>query len=295
MLVQAEPELADHETSVSGWLDHSRNLASRYQWTQRNPPPLFDERRDEALLLSLLVTPRPDHQIEEAIAAVHRAREFTLADDARWFPEREMLAIQEAALLERSAGAERALESLNIEGPLPSQILWLKRSELLDRLKRPGEAAEARAAAQTLPVSRSAAAFQAGMDHIRDNDFQTASADFDVVLALDPAHFTARLFQALCFLKLNRPAEAHVALTACIAQRPGFPWNHFYLAQAQIALGQQEQAADSLKHAADVRPKSLAAELALTQLSMLQETDMRRSFGDSKSPVNDVERNSLTH
>ena len=38
-LVQSEPALADHETSVSGWLDHVRNAINKYHWTQRVPPP----------------------------------------------------------------------------------------------------------------------------------------------------------------------------------------------------------------------------------------------------------------
>jgi serine/threonine protein kinase/Tfp pilus assembly protein PilF len=273
MKVQAESELSDHETSVYGWLDHARNIGSRYEWTQRVPPPPFDERRDEALLESLLVTSGDSIKaIDVAIHTIHAALEFTVAAEPRWQPEREQLVLQAAALTERSAGPESALEMLEAAGPFTSRLYHQRRADLLERLSRKAEAAEARAAAEAMPLNRIKTVFQAAMDHFRDNDFQTATTEFDTVLSLDPAHFAARLFQAICFLKLNRPAEAHVALTACVAQRPNFQWNYYFRAQAEIARGQFEQAVDDLKHATHGRRQSNVTEPALHLLQTLRKS-----------------------
>ena len=55
--VQGEPTLRDYETGIAGWLDHSRRAANQQRWSQRIPPREFDELRDEAILLSLLLDP----------------------------------------------------------------------------------------------------------------------------------------------------------------------------------------------------------------------------------------------
>lgn len=54
-----------------------------------------------------------------------------------------------------------------------------------------------------MPLNQIATVFQAAMDHVRDNDFKSATTEFDTVLSLDPAHFAARLFQANPFLNLG--------------------------------------------------------------------------------------------
>jgi Tfp pilus assembly protein PilF len=62
--------------------------------------------------------------------------------------------------------------------------------------------------------------FFTGMDCVRRRDFASAAREFEAVLDSDPEHFAARLFLAVCALYQNRPGEAKVGLTACIAQRP---------------------------------------------------------------------------
>jgi hypothetical protein len=57
--VQAEPALQNYQTSVAGWLDHSRRAADKQRWKQRSPPREYDELRDEALVLSLLLRSSP--------------------------------------------------------------------------------------------------------------------------------------------------------------------------------------------------------------------------------------------
>ncbi|MEZ6122235.1 MAG: protein kinase [Planctomycetaceae bacterium] len=268
MKVQAEPELADHETSVYGWLDHARTIADRQQW-QRTPPLLFDDRRDEALLLSLLLVPLPGNRMEAALDSLESARTFTVAGEARWDRERECLALQQSELLQISAGAESALMSLEENGPFSSRRFHLRRAELLEELNRDSEAAVARAAAERLPADELSATFDQGMNCVRRENFSEASVCFGTVLETTPEHFAARMFQAVCFLKLDRPAEAHVALTACIAQRPNFLWGHFFRAQAHTALMHRERACEDLRRAAFGRVGNIVTNLASEELQRM--------------------------
>jgi tetratricopeptide (TPR) repeat protein len=54
--------------------------------------------------------------------------------------------------------------------------------------------------------------------------FEEASKEFDIVLQMKPADFWAEYLNALCLLRLHRPAEAKTQLSACLAQRADFVW-----------------------------------------------------------------------
>jgi Tfp pilus assembly protein PilF len=63
-----------------------------------------------------------------------------------------------------------------------------------------------------------------GEDEDRDHSLAEASLHFETALRLQPDHFWAQYFLALCRLKQQRPAEATASLTACLAARPDFLW-----------------------------------------------------------------------
>ncbi|HEY2908843.1 MAG TPA: serine/threonine-protein kinase, partial [Gemmataceae bacterium] len=100
-VVQGEDALAAYRTGVAGWLDHSLRAANRQAWKQRTPPREYDERRDNAIAMSLLLDGSDAAAIAGAREAIAAALAFTLADDAAWQCERELLAILDAAMLER--------------------------------------------------------------------------------------------------------------------------------------------------------------------------------------------------
>src|SRR5262249_49620141 len=100
--------------------------------------------------------------------------------------------------------------------------------------------------------------FLDGVDRFHLQDFGGAVRDFDNVLGLEPEYFTARLFQAVCFLRLQRPAEAKVALTACVAQRPPGGWSYLFRGQAHIGLGEHALAARDFCRAMEIHPTGLA-------------------------------------
>jgi tetratricopeptide (TPR) repeat protein len=281
--VQGEPALADHETSVAGWLDHSRNAINRYHWKQRVPPRDFDSRRDEALLLSLLQGLHLPDPVQAAREAIEAALELAPAHTFAWQLEREQLVLLDAELLARTSGSEAALALLEGTTEFNSHLFHSRRAELLRSVGREGEADRARIEAERHPANPVVMSFHKGMALARDRQFPAALAEFDSVLEREPEHFAARLLQSVCFLKLNRPAEALVALTACIAQAPRFPACHLLRARAHAALGHAERAQQDLETALAARPSDATRlegliELGFTHWQQHEEGAALRQF-----------------
>lgn len=264
-LVQAEPRLADHITSVTGWLDHTRNALNRYHWKQRIPPRDFDHRRDEALLLSLLAFSDIEHPITSARQAIQDALDLTLRNDIAWKQEREQLVLVDAELVARETGADAALAILSMTDEFDSFAYHCARSHLLEVLGKADESHAARAIAEQHPVKPALTQFAAIMTLIRDGHFAEALPVLDAILERDPEHFGARLMQAVCFLKLNRAPEAIVGLTACIAQRPNFQWNYVLRGWARQATGQPELARSDFQSALAGHPSQIVKSTVLKQ------------------------------
>lgn len=70
----------------------------------------------------------------------------------------------------------------------------------------------------------------------RRGEFEAAIKQFDQVLQRKPAHFWAQYLNALCLLRLHRPAEARAQLSACLAQRTDFVWLYLLRGFAQGEL-----------------------------------------------------------
>jgi tetratricopeptide (TPR) repeat protein len=250
VLVQGEPALRDYQTGVAGWLDHSRRAINRQHWKQRVPPREYDEKRDEALLRSLLLDSDPP-AAREAVAA---ALELTLPHDPAWRQERELLAAVDAELVRTEGGAARALARLDETAEGPSRLFHARRAGYLEELGRGEEAAAERRRAEKLPPGDTAARLLAGADRLRRRDFAAAAREFEAVLDAEPEHFTARLFLALCALHRDRPGEAKVGLTACIAQRPRFGWCYLYRGRCAERLGDAAAARRDFDRAAELQP-----------------------------------------
>jgi len=267
-IVRGEPRLSDHETGVAGWLDHSRNALNRYHWKQRVPPRDFDFRRDEALLLSVLQLPNLSNPVGSARQAIHSALELAPSGDFARQLEREQLVLTDAELIARESGATDAIAFLNATEEFDSRLFHRKRAELLRRLHRDAEADRARDVAEQRPQRSVASRFHAGMDFLREGLFPQSLAEFEAVLSQEPDHFAARVFQSLCFLRLSRPREAVVALTACIAQRPHFHWNSVLRGQARLACEQLDEAIVDFQIALEGRPSESVRRVALAELGL---------------------------
>jgi tetratricopeptide (TPR) repeat protein len=253
-LVQSEPALADHVPGVAGWLDHSGRAASQQHWQRRLPPREFDERRDEALIESLLLEPRSENAVQLAREAIAAALELTIANDVAWRTDRELLVLTEAELLAHSRGSAEALAHLDEYSEFASRRWNLRRAAYLTKLNRGKEAEEATSQAEEFPPDELGMRLLEGFRLIRSQNFDAALAEFEAVLAAEPAHFEARLCQAVCFLHLQRSQEAKIGLTACIAQRPDFPWSYYHRAQAWKASEDFSAAASDLQRALASKP-----------------------------------------
>ena len=251
--VQGEPALRDYQTGVAGWLDHSRRAANRQRWKQRVPPREYDDLRDEALLRSLLLDPRRPESVAAAREAVAAALALTLPDDPGWRHERGQLTVVDADLVAHEAGAAPALARLDDLACYSSRPFHGRRADYLDRLGRGAEATDERRRADGLPPDALAVRFLAGTDRVRRRDFAGAALDFEAVLDAEPEHFTARLFQAVCALQLNRPAEARVGLTACVAQRPRFGWSYQFRGRCAEQSGDPASARRDFERAAELQ------------------------------------------
>jgi serine/threonine protein kinase len=252
--VQGEPALRDYQLAVSGWLDHSRRAVSGQRWKHRVPPREYDDRRDEALLRGLLLEPQGEHPVRAARNAVAGALEFTLPRDPAWQAEREQLTLLDSALIHTETGAEQALARLSAAEDFSSHSFHSRKALYLEQLGRKDEAAAERSLAQRYPPNETVTRFTSGMDHARHKDFATATRDFEAVLDAEPEHFMARLFLAVCFLQQERPAEAKVALTACIAQRPRFAWSYLLRGRCMQKLGDPVAAKRDFQRAAELQP-----------------------------------------
>lgn len=282
MKVQAEPRLFDHLAGVAGWLDHSRRAVIQDQWKQRIPPRDYDERRDHALLLGLLLNATPQSTLPEARDAIHDALRLTIAGDPGWQREREQLTLVEADLIAAESPAS-ALAFLEAASEFSSRLYLEHKAARLDALGRTAEAAEARLQAGQLPPEPAASLFLSGMHRLRQQEFDLARQDFEDVLETSPEHFTARLFQALCFLNQRRPQEAKVALTACIAQRPCFQWSVYFRSQASRALGDVRGAIFDLQRVLDMAPPQPLHDAVLAQLKTAQ-MDQAGASPDRNAP-----------
>jgi serine/threonine protein kinase/Flp pilus assembly protein TadD len=88
----------------------------------------------------------------------------------------------------------------------------------------------------------------------RQGAIEQAIRSFKQALRLDPDHFWAQYFLAVCHLKNDPPrsAEANAHLTACLSRRPEFPWISLLRGYAQGALGEFTAAEDDFLRALEL-------------------------------------------
>ncbi len=250
--VLAEPALYDQGLGIRGWLDHALRDGEQHRWRKRPSPVLFDEKRDRAYLIGLLIDLSRQDGTDIARGAIQDALALTLADDTAWLREREQLILMDADMLLRQGDPANALITLDGIKNVSYRVWYERRSRCLVSLGRNEEASRERVRAEQSSSPDSFEFFLNGVDRFHRHDFSTAVRDFDRVLAGDPDHFAGRFFQAATFLELKRPGEAKVGLTACIGQRPQFAWNYLYRGQACLQLGEYANAGQDFQSAIEM-------------------------------------------
>src|SRR6516162_9992821 len=131
--------------------------------------------------------------------------------------------------------AVRLLQQALLFGP-PSRAYHLRHERYLGLLGDEAGARQGQEAAAVVPVQDALDHFLVGDEYYRRSRFDEAIKEFNEVLHMKPAHFWAQYLDALCLLRLHRPAEASSQLTACLAQRSDFVWIYLLRGFAQGEL-----------------------------------------------------------
>lgn len=258
---ESEADLADVRTLAEGALKEADNHLEAQELRRR-----FDRARDEALFHGTMFTGLDQFaNIEATRTLARRALKVFGVENGTGpvFPvgleEREKAEIKAGCyeLLLMLAEAEvqalpgepkklperidRALHFLDRAarlGAAPTRALSIRRARYLEMRGDSSAAAAERRRAGLLQPATALDYFLIGDEYYKDNRPKEALAEFEHALRRRPDHFWAQYFTAICYLKLNRFAEAKVSLTACVGQRPDFVWN--YLLRG-FALGQMKE------------------------------------------------------
>jgi serine/threonine protein kinase/tetratricopeptide (TPR) repeat protein len=235
----------------------------RQEWARQGALDRYEkflQHRDEALfqgtLLTAIAMASPDQASTDLHATQETARQalslagFSVAGEAGLPRDAHLTAVEQANLT-NSCYELLLILAQAVGQPLPDMSVEEKREQaaqglrILDRanqlgsptrafclcqarqLARQGDQSGSDAARQQAeaiqPVSASDF-YLTGVDRYQDGDTPGAIQSFHDALGLQPSHFEAQCFLAICSLNAGRPGEARIGLTACIGQRPRFAW-----------------------------------------------------------------------
>src|SRR5205823_2022516 len=113
---------------------------------------------------------------------------------------REQQSIPDRGGSERYREALRLLDGAHKLG-FETRAYHLRRAHFLEQLGEHGEAARDRERARSLPPEVALDHFLVGEEQYRRGDWEQAKNSFNRALALQPGHFWAQFFLAVCHLK----------------------------------------------------------------------------------------------
>jgi serine/threonine protein kinase/Tfp pilus assembly protein PilF len=132
--------------------------------------------------------------------------------------------------------------------------LHSRRADLLERLGELDQSKmERNLAAAHLPEG-ALDCFLAGEEQYRRGNYKYASTFFNRVLNLQPDHFWARFFLAVCHLKMQQWEAARTGLGACLSQQSDFVWAYLFRSLAQEKLQAISEAESDLQTALALNP-----------------------------------------
>jgi tetratricopeptide (TPR) repeat protein len=122
----------------------------------------------------------------------------------------------------------------------PFRAYHLRRARYLSRTGAESEAAQERQQGNRQPVAGAPDYYLLGEESYKKGELRDALSQFENALLARPDHQWARYFFAVCYLRLNRPAEAKATLTAFLSQRQDFVWIYLLRGYASTQLGPAE-------------------------------------------------------
>jgi eukaryotic-like serine/threonine-protein kinase len=254
-------------------------LEHRQEWARQDALDRYQrflKRRDEALFQGTLLTAVGMDSREQASVDLRGTKEtarealklasVSLEDEAEWVPAANLTALEQSNLaascyellliLARATGQplpdttpqeqrEQAAEGLRILDRAsrfgsPTRAFYLCQARMLAQHGDSSASDAARNRAEALQPVSASDYYLTGFDQYQVGDTSRALCSFQEALRLQPNHFEAQCFLAICALNAGRPGEARIGLTACIGQRPGFAWS--YLLRGVAAVQEQANA-----------------------------------------------------
>jgi len=130
----------------------------------------------------------------------------------------------------------------------------LRRAHYLALLGKPDAARQERQLAAEPRIMSALDFFLTGDSHQKEGQLVEAAQDFANALRLQPDHFWARYFLAVCNLQLQRFGQARDNLTSCMMSRPDFLWLYLFRGFANGQLNDFRAAADDYRRALELEP-----------------------------------------
>jgi tetratricopeptide (TPR) repeat protein len=173
----------------------------------------------------------------------------------------------------------------------PTRALPLRRAYYLGRLGDREGARRAEAEARATPPAGALDHFLTGDGLYRGGDTKGALASFRAAVALDPGHFWAQYYLAVCHLQLQQWEQAAAALGVCLVRRPDFVWARLQRGYAHLELRSfpaAEADFEQARLALAAAPNDLALYALLVNRGVLRlrqgdlsgaEDDLRRAAG----------------
>jgi tetratricopeptide (TPR) repeat protein len=165
--------------------------------------------------------------------------------------------------------ALRILDSARQLG-FQTRAYHLRRAHLLELLGRLQEAKEDKTRAASLTLEVALDHFLLGEEQYRRGEWEQAGQSFNRAIALEPGHFWAQFFLAVCHLKEKHWHAAKAGLNACLAQQADFVWAYLFRSFANERLKALPEAEADFQRALRLDPNEDARYVLLVTRGILR-------------------------
>jgi eukaryotic-like serine/threonine-protein kinase len=137
---------------------------------------------------------------------------------------------------------------------LETRAFYNNRAQIWERLGDQEKAVQDRSRAASLLVSGALDYFLLGEEQFRGGEWVEAKNSFHRALTLQPSHFWAQFFVAVCHLKTREWEAAKTGLNACLQQRADFVWGYLFRSFAHDKLRLSQAAEIDFQKALALNP-----------------------------------------
>jgi eukaryotic-like serine/threonine-protein kinase len=269
-----------------GWYVTVADQLARHRAEERYHK--FVQRRNDALFYGLLVPDQGTHFLGAEATANVKAAESAAREAlalARVEPDAERPAVDSSFSAHRRSelaadcytlllvlasvrgqqsfpeegGKEQCQEALQLLDAarklgFQTRAYYLRRAHFLDQAGQPVQASMDREQARSLRLDGALDHFLIGEEQYRRGDWDGARNAFNRALAVEPGHFWAQFFLAVCHLKLQHWEAAKASLNACLTQQPDFIWAYLFRSFANEKLQALSDAEADFQKALQLNP-----------------------------------------